>query len=90
MDKIYHKAFQFIYCGIFLCFISCNNSDNDYIEQSPVVVDLTQVPYPKLSDYLFFEGEGCSIRHSHVMSPSVFSHMSPPFAPLALPWSVGS
>ncbi|MFN7014903.1 MAG: hypothetical protein ACK4ON_11605, partial [Bacteroidia bacterium] len=24
---------------------------------SPVVVDLTQVPYPKLSDYKFFEGE---------------------------------
>lgn len=38
-------------------FVSCNNQDDDYIAVSPVVVDLTQVPYPKLSDYKFFEGE---------------------------------
>lgn len=45
---------------LFLLF-SCNNDDSkqDYIEipTSPVVLDLTQVPYPKLSDYHFFEGE---------------------------------
>ena len=69
MDKIYNRAFQFIYCGIFVCFISCNNSDNDYVEQSPVVVDLTQVPYPKLSDYLFFEGELKNLSPSYGVVP---------------------
>src|SRR5690606_22375717 len=43
-------------------FLSCSKDDDgDYtpiIEEptSPVVVDLTAVPYPKLSDYKFFEG----------------------------------
>lgn len=40
--------------------LACSDSDSDtYIPVepvSPVVVDLTQVPYPKLSDYKFFEG----------------------------------
>ncbi|MBA2745754.1 MAG: hypothetical protein H0U44_05970 [Flavisolibacter sp.] len=36
---------------------SCQ-SDKDYepVPTSPVVIDLTAVPYPKLSDYKFFEG----------------------------------
>ncbi len=40
-------------------FISCSDEDKEtnYEPVSPVVVDLTQVPYPKLSDYKFFEGE---------------------------------
>ncbi|WP_298120132.1 hypothetical protein [Flavobacterium sp.] len=38
-------------------FISCTDRDDNYIELSPVVVDLTTVPYEKLSDYKFFEGE---------------------------------
>lgn len=40
--------------------VSCSNDnsdDSDYEPVSPVTVDLTQVPYPKLSDYKFFEGE---------------------------------
>jgi uncharacterized repeat protein (TIGR03806 family) len=38
---------------------SCSNSDEaeQYVPVSPVVVDLTQVPYPKLSDYKFFTGD---------------------------------
>lgn len=37
--------------------VACSsNSDDDYTPVSPVTVDLTQVPYPKLSDYKFFEG----------------------------------
>ena len=39
--------------------LSCG-SDNDseqYTDISPVEMDLTKVPYPKLSDYKFFEGE---------------------------------
>lgn len=41
---------------IFSIFTSCSDKDEDYTPVSPVVVDLTQVPYPKLSDYKFFEG----------------------------------
>lgn len=37
---------------------SCSENDPaDYEPVSPVVVDLTSVPYPKLSDYKFFEGD---------------------------------
>jgi uncharacterized repeat protein (TIGR03806 family) len=40
---------------------SCNDDDikEEYIAvpSSPVKVDLTQVPYPKLSDYHFFDGD---------------------------------
>lgn len=38
-------------------FIACSDSDDEYVPVSPVVVDLTTVPYPKLSDYHFFEGD---------------------------------
>lgn len=41
--------------------ISCSDKDDEeYIPvtpESPVVLDLTLVPYPKLSDYIFFEGD---------------------------------
>ena len=42
-----------------LILFACSSDDNDenYIAISPVTVDLTEVPYPKLSDYHFFEGE---------------------------------
>ena len=41
-----------------LIFFSCtDNDDEEYTPVSPVTVDLTQVPYPNLSDYHFFEGE---------------------------------
>jgi uncharacterized repeat protein (TIGR03806 family) len=36
---------------------ACTDNDDEYVPVSPVTVDLTQVPYPKLSDYHFFEGE---------------------------------
>ncbi|MEE1897183.1 hypothetical protein GN157_06035 [Flavobacterium rakeshii] len=42
-------------------FISCGSDDSDNYseipEESPVVFDITTVPYPKLSDYNFFEGD---------------------------------
>lgn len=38
-------------------FIACSDNDDEYVPVSPVVVDLTLVPYPKLSDYHFFEGD---------------------------------
>jgi uncharacterized repeat protein (TIGR03806 family) len=43
----------------FAAIFSCSEEDkiSDYEPISPVIVDLTTVPYPKLSDYKFFEGE---------------------------------
>jgi len=55
MRKYYYLFF--IIFSSFIIFISCSDNDEDYIPVSPVTVDLTQVPYPKLSDYKFFEGE---------------------------------
>ena len=44
-----------VFISLFIL-ISCSDKE-DYTPISPVTVDLTQVPYPKLSDYKFFEGE---------------------------------
>lgn len=54
-----HYAFLFL-LSILSAFVifSCSKSDDENYEPvSPVTVDLTQVPYPKLSDYKFFEGD---------------------------------
>ena len=44
-----------------LTIMSCSSDETEYVPvpdpQSPVVLDLTQVPYAKLSDYKFFDGE---------------------------------
>ena len=51
------------YLVVFILFISlqfsCSKTDDseEYIPISPVTVDLTQVPYAKLSEYYFFDGE---------------------------------
>lgn len=46
----------FILLIIFI--VACSDSnEQEYTPVSPVTVDLTQVPYPKLSDYNFFEGD---------------------------------
>ena len=47
----------FFAISIILIFSCTDNDDEEYIAVSPVTVDLTQVPYPNLSDYHFFEGE---------------------------------
>jgi uncharacterized repeat protein (TIGR03806 family) len=54
MNKIY-KLLSIVF--LFVIF-SCSKSEEDYVpvEVSPVVMDLTQVPYPRLSDYKFFSG----------------------------------
>ena len=54
------KILTILLLNISLLLTSCNNeTEEEYnaIPTSPVKVDLTQVPYPKLSDYHFFEGE---------------------------------
>ena len=57
MKKYYLLALVLFFLTTLI--ISCTDSENDddYVEVSPVTVDLTQVPYPKLSDYHFFDGE---------------------------------
>lgn len=55
MKKYYVLALSLIAFTTFI--ISCSKSDDDlYVELSSVNVDLTKVPYAKLSDYNFFEG----------------------------------
>ena len=53
MNKFYLILFVFY-------LISCSKNESEYLSlepESPVVVDLKQVPYAKLSDYHFFEGD---------------------------------
>ena len=49
--------YSIIITSLLFLFGCSSDEDDTYIEVSPVIVDLTQVPYPKLSDYHFFEGE---------------------------------
>jgi uncharacterized repeat protein (TIGR03806 family) len=58
--KISMKKNYVLFCTLLIAFsiISCEkDNEEEYKPVSPVVLDLTQVPYPKLSDYKFFEGE---------------------------------
>lgn len=60
MKKNYASAAIAFAFFIFLMFACSESSEDDYVPVdpvSPVTVDLTLVPYPKLSDYKFFEGE---------------------------------
>lgn len=54
MNKNYFIIILFL-----LIFISCSKNGNDeqYVEISPVSVNLATVPYAKLSDYKFFTGD---------------------------------
>jgi len=55
MKKYY--ALALLFTALTTIIVSCSKSDDEqYIEVSPVRVDLTQVPYAKLSDYRFFDG----------------------------------
>jgi len=54
MKKHYLLPFLLL---LVVAFQSCTDQDDEYIPVSPVVADLTQVPYAKLSDYHFFEGD---------------------------------
>ena len=57
MKKYYAFAVLLFLSVSLIIACSDNDSDDEYEPVSPVVVDLTQVPYPKLSDYKFFEGD---------------------------------
>ena len=59
MAKNYSFIIVLIFSLSLLAIYSCSNDgdDNNYQPISPVTVDLSQVPYTKLSDYKFFEGD---------------------------------
>lgn len=54
-----NKKITLLFVFYIILFLSCSdaNDKGDYEPISPVTVDLTKVPYPKLSDYKFFKGE---------------------------------
>ncbi|MFN8324769.1 hypothetical protein [Flavobacterium sp.] len=54
-----NKKITLLFVFYIILFLSCSdaNDKGDYELISPVTVDLTKVPYPKLSDYKFFKGE---------------------------------
>lgn len=54
MKKIYLLPLFFLFL---VSLNSCTDHNDEYEPVSPVVLDITQVPYPKLSDYRFFEGD---------------------------------
>src|SRR6476469_7905959 len=55
----------------FLLFVSCAGDDDSdqYVPVSPVVLDVTQVPYDKLSDYKFFEGDLKNLQPAYKVLP---------------------
>ena len=58
-NKFIQSAFFSVFLIVIFLNTSCSSDDDQYIDiqQSPVVMDLTVIPYPKLSDYNFFVGE---------------------------------
>lgn len=66
MKKIYILK---ILLFLALFFSSCGSDDSEYKEVSPVVMDLTAVPYPKLSDYKFFVGEMKNLEPAYKVLP---------------------
>lgn len=57
MRKNYLLSLLFLFTCVLLDSCSSQDENNEYIPLSPVVLDVTQVPYAKLSDYKFFTGE---------------------------------
>ncbi len=60
-----------VFIGFLSLLFSCSASEEEYINvpEIPVVVDLSQVPYPKLSDYHFFNGELKNLTPSYGVIP---------------------
>lgn len=67
MKKNYYLLLLF---AVAFAFTSCSGGDdNDYEPVSPVVLDVTQVPYAKLSDYKFFTGEMKNLEPAYRVIP---------------------
>lgn len=71
MKKHYLLPSLFVLLLATFAFFSCNHDENEdeYLPVSPVVLDVTQVPYPKLSDYKFFEGEIKNLEPAYKVLP---------------------
>lgn len=54
---------------VLAAYCSCTKEEYVTIDSKPVVADLTQVPYPKLSDYNFFEGALKNLKPSFGVIP---------------------
>ena len=54
---------------VLTAYSSCTKEEYVTIDSKPVVADLTQVPYPKLSDYNFFEGALKNLKPSFGVIP---------------------
>lgn len=68
--KKHYFAITLLILSVFAVFLSCGSDDSDeYKELSPVVVDLSTVPYPKLSDYKFFTGEMKNLEPAYKVLP---------------------
>jgi uncharacterized repeat protein (TIGR03806 family) len=66
IQQITKTLFLLVFLSLFY---ACSSSDENYSEVSPVVMDLSSVPYPKLSDYNFFEGELKNLTPSYGVLP---------------------
>ena len=65
----FNSFFLFV---VLVMIVGCTSSHDDYTAvppQTPVVMDLTQVPYPKLSDYKFFDGALKNLNPSYGVLP---------------------
>src|SRR5688572_11812966 len=68
--KRHYIVITLLLLSSFAVFLSCGSDDSgDYKEVSPVVLDLTAVPYPKLSDYKFFVGEMKNLQPAYKVLP---------------------
>lgn len=68
--KKHYLAATLLLLSAFTIFLSCGSDDSgEYKEVSPVVLDLSAVPYPKLSDYKFFVGEMKNLEPAYKVLP---------------------
>lgn len=68
--KKHYIVITLLLLSLFTVFLSCGSDESDeYKEVSPVVLDLTAVPYQKLSDYKFFVGEIKNLEPAYKVLP---------------------
>jgi uncharacterized repeat protein (TIGR03806 family) len=68
--KKHYIVITLLLLSSFAVFLSCGSDDSgEYKEVSPVVLDLSAVPYPKLSDYKFFIGEMKNLEPAYKVLP---------------------
>ncbi|WP_309640791.1 hypothetical protein [Flavobacterium sp.] len=70
-NKIPSSLFKFSLLLFLMVLNSCSSSSDDYVavETSPVILNLAEVPYSKLSDYKFFEGDIKNLQPAYGVLP---------------------